>query len=337
MRFATAVLVMLVAWPAAADPSYTIFDLPNSIATRPKAVNAAGTVAGYYYGKKHSKCSSDCGFIRHADGTFTTFSIANATIDVAGIDDQDTVAGTYEDDTSLYGFLRTADGTITKINLPGGQTRVSAMNANGAVAGTFVPKDFTKGFLRAPDGSKTTFKSTKENDTIPQSINADGAITGYIPAQNKTRAFIRAADGKLTVFNAPHAGRIGTDATAIDDAGDVAGQFLDRSSLWHGFLRDADGTMHVFEVPGVEMFGTIQVACIANVGADRQVLGLAEGAALHAFGFIHHEDGTVETFDLSQGGVEYVGTFVLGCSRTGLMTGFYADDLDSSHGFLRTP
>jgi predicted membrane protein len=94
--------------------------LPAHYNTYAFSINTAGMIAGYYEDISHF------GFIRAADGTFTTFNAPGAGIygTVAySINTAGAVAGWYFDANSLaHGFVRAADGTITSFDPPGAGT-----------------------------------------------------------------------------------------------------------------------------------------------------------------------------------------------------------------------
>src|SRR5271154_2575905 len=56
-------------------PTILPFDVPGAQGTQPQAINAGGTVTGYYYDASFVIR----GFLRAPDGTFTTFAAPGAT------------------------------------------------------------------------------------------------------------------------------------------------------------------------------------------------------------------------------------------------------------------
>jgi hypothetical protein len=88
----------------APDGTITAFDPTGSTQTEAWGINAAGTVAGYYF-------SNDAyhGFLRAADGTITSFDVPGSTIATLpqAINDKGAVAGRFEDNQNvIHGFLR---------------------------------------------------------------------------------------------------------------------------------------------------------------------------------------------------------------------------------------
>src|ERR1041385_8049362 len=118
-------LLLIAVQTSALDAKGTKFTLPDkteSLFITPP--NASGDVAGTY-GTPGNIYTHAYGFIRLADGSFTTIDVkasfrhntrANA------IDDADNVVGQYEDGndpTSSHAFTRAPDGTLTSFDAPG--------------------------------------------------------------------------------------------------------------------------------------------------------------------------------------------------------------------------
>jgi hypothetical protein len=64
---------------------------------------------------------------------------------------------------------------------------------------------------------------------------------------------VRAPGGTITTFDAPGAGTglgQGTDCTAINPEGEIAGIYYDTNDVAHGFVRDRNGAITTFDVPG---------------------------------------------------------------------------------------
>jgi hypothetical protein len=332
-----ATLALVASIPASADPVFTPIKVPGAKSTYASVVNAAGFIAGDYE-RKDDPCGPNCGFVRAPDGTFTTFAMPRAQFfNVLGINNSATVAGYYYVDNSPKSFIRTPGGTITVVKVHGFSTVIVAINDAGVVTGTVYRNSAHRGFVRTPDGAATVFKVRGCQTTTPSSINAAGTVAGTCGKPGYlSHAFLRTADGTITTFEAPGSGQFGTSAAYIDDAGSVAGSFLDSSLLSRGYIRDADGTFHIFEIPGVNSSG-IEVSSIVQVGDDRQVIGSELEPDFHWHGFIRHEAGQVETFDISQGVERYAGTFAFGATSAGVVVGTSTDDNKKYQGYLRTP
>jgi hypothetical protein len=331
-----AALALIASTPASADPVFAPIKVPGAKSTYASVVNAAGFISGDYV-RKDDPCGPNCGFVRAPDGTFTTFSRPKAQFfNVYGINNSATVAGYYYVDDSPKSFIRTPDSTITVVKVHGFSTAISAINDAGIVTGTAYRASAHRGFVRTPDGIVTVFKVGDCQFTNPSSINAAGTVAGTCGDVSVSRAFLRTVDGTVTTFEAPGSNQDGTTASFIDNDGNVAGIFVDASGTPQCYVRDADGTFHIFGIPDVTPI-TLQVASIVQVGGDRQVIGSEMESDYRWRGFIHHQDGTFEKFDISQGFERFAGTFAFGATSAGVVVGTSTDDNKKYRGYLRTP
>ena len=106
------------------EATYISFSVLGAQGTIPLAINASGTVTGYYYASP----SLVRGFLRTADGTISTFDVMggvwtqpksiNAKGDIAGFYDL-ILEGAHQ---VTQGFLRYANGRIVTIGPPGQTT-----------------------------------------------------------------------------------------------------------------------------------------------------------------------------------------------------------------------
>ncbi len=269
----------------------TAFDAPGAgtgelEGTVALEINASGEITGVYsnaIGVVH-------GFIRAADGAFTTFDAPDAgstppgiegTIPIA-IDTAGDVVGTYIDSNHAYhGFVRLAsDGTITEFDATGAPTTVAnrgttvtGINDAGQVVGLYTTGSYDTsstyyGFVRSADGAFTTLTEpdagSSENangnkqGTAAMAINASGEIAGfYIDSSNNQHGFVLSASGVYTSFDPPgstSSGKnnvvSGTTPLSIDAAGDVTGFYTDTNLVRHGFVRTAAGVITSFDAPG---------------------------------------------------------------------------------------
>ena len=83
------------------------------------------------------------------------------------------------------------------------------------------------------------------------------AVTGYdLDANNVYHGFLRKTDGSILVFDAPGADTNegdfnGTFPAGGNDAGLIAGYYIDTNNVSHGFLRSPNGSLTKFDPPGV--------------------------------------------------------------------------------------
>jgi hypothetical protein len=138
-----------------ANGKYVSFDAPGSNpdpnvggGTYPQAINALGEVTGYY-GDSNGVIH---GFVRSANGRFTTFDVPTACTETAtppqdcffegtfpsSVNVLGKVVGTYYgEDGIAHGFLREADGTIKKVDVlnAGDATTIQVINDFGQMTG----------------------------------------------------------------------------------------------------------------------------------------------------------------------------------------------------------
>jgi len=171
---------------------YTLFDEPNAMhqngsGTTPTAINARGTVVGYY---EDATVGAVHGFTRDRSGNFVSFDAPGAgtgqgygTIPFA-INASGEIVGYYSDSNAvLHGFYRDALGNVTDFDPPGSvQTFAYSINDSSEVVGYFQESgEIIKGFLREPSGSITAFSAPVENDngTLILNINNAHQMTGF--------------------------------------------------------------------------------------------------------------------------------------------------------------
>jgi len=329
LAFAAALCLLALNFSASAQESRIItFDAPGSgtvanafNGTFATAINAVGTVAGYY---NDSNVVSHC-FIRTADGKITTFDVPGADINPAD-----------------------AAGSI-----------IYAINAFGTAAGIYLDSSFVShGFLRSPDGKFTTFDAPGAGGfgTTPLAINLEGAIVGYYTDSNYSfHAFLRSPDGKFTTWIGPDActgngseGCFGSGASNINAFGTIAGGFEDNSGnfVHHSYVRNTEGKVKTFDVPGAgtgSYQGTGCPGCFLGLNQWGAIAGIYSDANSVNHGFLRRPDGKFTTFDAPGAGTGiYQGT---GCASDcpvslndwGAITGVYIDANYVFHGYLRSP
>ena len=109
---------------------------------------------------------------------------------------------------------------------------------------------------------------------------------------------------RIIEYDAPGAGTsagLGTQAPGINPAGAITGLYSDANNVMHGLLRTPEGRLITFDAPGA---------------------GAETGLHLHM---------------TPAGVVGGQGTYSLAINPEGAITGFYYDDSNLAHGFLRAP
>jgi hypothetical protein len=185
----------------------------------------------------------------------------------------------------------------------------------------------------------TEFDPPGSTFTTALGINSSGTIVGlYYDAQNVIHGFTRDSAGNFTIIDVPSAANgqyEGTQATAINDSGQVMGYFNPASSPTsvQGFIRDSSGGVTIVSVPGA---GASLLLAMNNLG---QTAGCtAQGLSCVLFGsadkgFVRDSTGTITTFSP----VNAQDTSAASMNVHGSVTGTYADSKGTLHGFVRSP
>jgi uncharacterized membrane protein len=188
----------------------------GSYSTIATAVNASGSVIGYFTGGGGNGDTTS--FELHPDGYWFEFRLPP------------------EQAGGLAGSL--------------GATLAESSNASGVIAGWYrvcssspCGPGITGGFLRSTQGAFTLFNPPGLIVTSPApetflAINDDGVVTGsYTDAGLAQHGFVLDVDGVITSFDPPQG--MQTTATSINDSGVIAGSFYaagnPQTSI--GFLR----------------------------------------------------------------------------------------------------
>jgi len=208
------------------------------------------------------------------------------------------------------------------------------------------------GFFRGPHGAIATFDAPgagtgPSQGTLPESINPAGAVTGYYTdATGLSHGFARAPHGPITTFDVPGAGRPGscpppvicsngTQGASINPRGEIAGQYVDTSGVFHGFRRSPDGAITAFDAPSAGTAagqGTF-VTFTDGINPEGAIaLGFSDASGMfHAA--VRAPDGTFTVFDPPGS----VFTDNSGINPAGTVTSFYAESGSAYHGYVRAP
>ena len=220
------------------------FDAPGAVlgrhtGTLPVSINSEGVVVGSYTdasGESH-------GFLRSADGSFTSF-----------------------DAPGPFNGLHTG-------------TYPASINNRGVVTGYFsnLGSSGTGGFIRSADGKISTFLSPTGLSVYPQIINDAGEIAGSLTdSEGNSRGFLREAKGATTVFDAGLYSSsqccVATNVADMNAFGTAVGSFSDPLFLANGFQRNHDGMLIQFEVPGAGT-GPYQGTTVSGINLDAAIVG----------------------------------------------------------------
>jgi hypothetical protein len=306
-------LLLMPSVPVLAQFTFTPFDVPGSAATYPRVVNNNGDIAGTFTdtsGNTH-------GFIRSANGIFTTFDPCNGVcsnpFSIAGINDLGQVAGV----TQNGGFVRDQAGNFTAFIGPDGSTIYYAIgftNAGETIGVSIVQADIPLYYLLTVAGGYTIFGTGLGTFIVPSytGINNNGQISGNyllngginLDYTDTTGGLIEnLATGQITDFNYSPLNTFshGTLAVALNDSGQVLGQYADGINI---------------DQPSSTLLGPSQYTSLSFQNVD--FIRSADGSSFQSF---------VPPF---------LQPVPVGLNQSGEVVGSYTDSA-GSHGFLAAP
>jgi hypothetical protein len=140
----------------------------------------------------------------------------------------------------------------------------------------------------------------------------------------------------------------GTFPESINDAGAVAGYYLDGNTLYHGFLRSPRGEFLTFDAPGTGTSvgfrwtfpNSINSPSSISINNRGTVTGNYVDSNNVSHGFLRSPGGEFITLDApgaSSAAGSFDGTFPSSINNGGAITGNYIDANEVIHGFLRSP
>src|SRR5262245_3506544 len=205
-----------------------------------------------------------------------------------------------------------------------GFTTLADINNDGEITGGFTNSS-GPGFLidrqfRSID-VQCPATASRDLPAQPQSINKRGEITGFCTVGARLHGFFRNEKGKYTLLDFPDANL--TEATGINNDGQVVGDYRDSSGKFHGFFWDA-GLFLTFDVPFPE--ATTGPNGINNVG---QIVGFYDDNTGGRHGFLY-DRGIFISFDVPGSRL----TAPTDINDHGQIVGVYVDDDDILKSFL---
>lgn len=245
---------------------------------------------------------------------------------------------------------------IIEFDAPGAAgTTPYSISSTGAITGFYWDASgVNHGFVRAPDGAITNFDYPGATFTQAWAIGPSGEITGLYgdpTVANWVHGFLRTRDGKFQTFDAPGAGNgtgccgsipylgQGTMGEAINQAGWIAGNYVDSNNIMHGFLRAPDGRITEFAVPGANGYYGAWVDGAAGINWAGAISGTyIEEPDYVGYGYVREPDGAITVFSVPGAGTGAgQGTETSCINSEGVIVGYYIDPSGVNHGFLRAP
>jgi hypothetical protein len=209
----------------------------------------------------------------------------------------------------------------------------SAVNLEGDITGYYFDvNDIGHAFLREADGSFFTFDVPGNvNGTYATAINQRGEVTGYYYDEFYiSHGFLRSHSGSITTFDAPGAAE-GIVPLGINAEGAITGNSADANLVFHGLLRDPRGNITTFDVPGAGsglfegtfVYGVLYGGNYGGINGGGKITGAYADSSFTQHGFLRAPDGSLTTFDVSNGSQ----TGPTAISDTGEITGTYFESI----------
>lgn len=205
------------------------------------------------------------------------------------------------------------------------ETDSYGVNNFGTIAGDFVDSSgIQHGMLL---GKKTVFAtldySKCQSAIAVYAVNKSCTAVGWCTSSTGAPIAFTWSKGKFTDINFPNGA--GTEATGINDKGDVVGLYFDSAGVQHGFLKKAGGSYQSIDVPG-------------DTSADAYGINNAGHIAVYAFTSAGDYDSYLyngTTFkSIKDPNAGPLGTVVHAPNNKGDIAGTYFDSSNFAVGFL---
>jgi hypothetical protein len=307
--------------------------VPGSAIPNAPPPNAAGRASTAAPGASRASGSSYT-FVTLDDQSDPTFN------QLLGINDNSKIAGYFGIGSAGHpnkGYTLVkpyGQSNYTNENFPGSmQTQVTAINNRKDTAGFWVDnKMVSRGFVEW-NGVFTSYRDPNTGKGTSNQIlglNDSGIAVGfYADASGNTHGFtLNQATGKFKAVLPPGSGSV--LATAINDAGDIAGVITNTTGSTNGFI-EKNGQFSALQFPG---------------GSDTQPFGINKhdqmvGSYLDGGGVMHGfllSDPLTHAKWVSIDDPNGIGSTVInGLNDNGKMVGFYTDASGNTDGMLILP
>jgi len=228
-------------------------NLPNQML--PQSINNVGEITGHL-GDEHN----GTGFIRSKSGQYTEFqfpgqcdSFISPCTYPMGLNDRGEIVGTAFLQDGAQGFLRQENGTI--INLPAAPGNLAAQPSGinnwrdivGSLSTVTAPG--VHGFL-LHRGQYTMIDFPGTAFTVCTGINNSGLVTGYYSdGSGETHGFLWSQGNFIATFQVTSStGAKNTFPMAVNDFGQVSGDFSNPFPTQGAFVRNFDGTIRILDL-----------------------------------------------------------------------------------------
>jgi len=148
----------------------------------------------------------------------------------------------------------------------------------------------------------------------------------------RTAKSVASAPDQFTIIDVQGAGTAanqGTAAIFVDSSGRATGYYVDSADNYHSFVRAPDGAITPFDIDGSDS------QTIAHWANDKGAVtgDFFDSSVSQYQGFLRKANGKTKTFDGASSGTHY--TVTVSINSKNAVIGWYYDDGDVPHGFLR--
>lgn len=212
----------------------TPINFPGALGTAVWGINDNGDLVGRYLDAQRI---TNHGFLL-SNGVFTTIDPPGSTLTFAqGINSVGQIVGYFIDSGGHnHGFLLSA-GSYSTIDFPGSiLTNILKVDNVGAMVGYYDDSSGNEHGFLFRNGSFTSFDYPEAFFTDGFGINNGGQIVGYYAATATSNILgFEDNNGTFTTINFP-AAVDGLAVEDINDAGQLAGAYIDAAGMEHGFV-----------------------------------------------------------------------------------------------------
>lgn len=209
--------------------------------------------------------------------------------------------------------------------------QVTSVSNHGNVAGFYRDvNDELNGFLHQPNGNFASISVYGAAFTYAWGVNDSGSVIGggEMSTTYTNFGYLRTSDGAFTMLTPPWAyPKYGSFASAINDAGTIAGIYFDQNDQSHGYVRDSAGNYTSFDPPN-----NYQLISLF-INPSGQIAGwytAQPGGAQYEQVFLRDVDGAITTFTVP--GYFYPQPLALG--QDGSIAGLVQDSSGTQHVFF---
>ena len=247
--------------------AFTAINFPGAVDTAVWGINDNGDLAGRYDTGEETR---SYGFLLH-NGVYTTINPPNSTNAYAlGINNAGQIVGFWDDTEGIeHGYLLTA-GVYSTIDFPGAVlTDVFKANNLGAMVGVYDDSSGNEHGFLLQNGAFTSIDYPEVFLTDAYGINDNGEIVGgYLASSESNPLGFEGNNGQFTTVNFPAAVN-GLAVEDVNNAGQLAGEYVDADGVIHGFVSATgpfayvanidSNTVSMIDIPSSFVVNTIPV------------------------------------------------------------------------------